>query len=430
MGGNNYIVVLFQDVTFYLWQFRAPATTESLTIRNCTTLRFSFLCSNENKPIRRLHIANITNLEIIKTSFTQNPQSVIFEHIGQIDYIPEDSFFQITKRIPLGSCNVRPVADLQNVRFIDVNIGFISPKAFNDLKDFYHFSWHNVKVMRMQHLAIELEFNKTGNFSVSESSIDVLEHLSFKIIGHQAFFLENKFVDVNAGAINGTLGNFTFRNNSVNNFQSYGISILAENVVFADNRFEYLRAGAFEKISPGLLHDSRRNFASIRFLYQFTRNTVNFMDAASLNPDVEAYGNVASDITFLDNGFFCSCENLGWMLSSVGHGQNTAALKSFYETLIADQGNENFCSYTTCHLSLENIYLFLNENRCFRNLSAENLCRAKSQKQKSTTIYAENSPEMITETILNAASSNQHILSKAISSIYCFSLFFYSTGFL
>lgn len=408
-------MVLFQDVTFHLWQFAAPATTESLTIRNCTTLRFSFICSNENKPIQTLHIANITDFKILKTSFTKNPQTVIFEHISQIDYIPEDTFSQITPRIPLGSCAVKPVVDLQNVHFIDVNIDFISPKAFNNLKDFYQFSWHNVKVKRMQHLAIELEFNRTGNFSVSESSIDVCEHLSFKIIGKQVFFTENKFVEIDAGAINGTLGNFTFKKNSVNSIQSYGISILAENVVFADNRFEYLRAGAFEKISPGLLHDSRRNFASIRFLYQFTHNTVNFMDAASLNPDVGAYERVASDVLFRHNAFFCSCENLGWILSSIGHGYNTAILKNFYD-ILTKPNNENFCSYTTCDLPLKNIYLLVEENRCKTNSTAESLCNKEAKKQKDAPDHAELSPEIMTRTTNNKASLNQHyILCNVIS---------------
>jgi hypothetical protein len=360
------------DITFYLWQFRAPVNTESVMIRNCSNLRLSFQCVSDNRPINQLHVINITNLFIVKSTFTHNPVTIIFENIADLEYIPENTFSQIKRRLPLPGC-FNPARDFQNLLFKNINIGTVAPKAFNDLKDFYNLTWNKVKVKRLQHLAVEVAFNKSGNFSIRQSYIEVCEHLAFKITGIQAVFVENKFIDIFSGAINGTIGNFVFSMNSVNNLQSYGISILAENVEISYNHFEYLRASAFERISPGLLQNSQRNFGSLKFIYEFNHNFINFMDAASLNPDMQAYDNVATELKFHHNAFFCSCENLGWIFSSIGYGYNTALLGEFYGT-IAEEEYKNTCSYTSCDLPLYAAQKLIENGKCIDNDTAEILC--------------------------------------------------------
>lgn len=355
---------------------------------------------------------------IIKSILTHNPANIRFENISSLGYIPENTFSQIKKQAYKPGC-INPSRDLESLSFDRVNIGTVAPRAFNELKDLHNFSWNAVKVDRLQHLAVQLEFNNAGNFSIRKSNLEVCEHLAFKIVGKYGEFVKNSFVDLFPSSINGTVDTFLFELNTVNNLQSYGISILAQNVKMIDNRFEYLRAGAFERISPGLLQDSQRNFGTLKFSYEFSHNYLNFMDAGSINPDMISYNNVAADIKWTRNSLFCSCENLGWLLSGIGHGYGSKLLQDFYQTVM-DDGYKNMCSYTSCDLSLKEAGRLLVEGSCLQNITAENLCTAKEDVYMTRAITNDKTTQMPFETISGS--------SKVHTFYFRFTIFFLSNS--
>lgn len=307
---------------------------------------------------------------------TLNPQTIEFENITNLEYIPENTFSQNKKDLYYRKGNrcINLPNNLENLYFNKVNIGVIAPNAF-DLKDLKNFSWNEVNIKRVQHLAVQLKFNKGGNFSISKSNFEVCENLAFKLFATQAIFVENKFIELYSVAINATSEIFIFNANNVNNMQAYAISLLAEHVQITKNKFEYLETNAFAKISPGLMYFSPRNFGHLFFTYEFSNNFVNFMGAASLNPDVQAYNNVATEIKFDRNVFHCSCENLGWLFSGSGYGYTTKLLQDFYDNVI-EEDNNNQCEDAPCKstLSLKSARDFIKNRRCFENRTLENLC--------------------------------------------------------
>lgn len=193
----------------------------------------------------------------------------------------------------------------------NVNIDTVESDAFFIPSGFGLFEMSNVQIKRLQSSAVKIRYFKDGVFSIQNSSINVIEHLAVQLSVKNLTITNNKFVEIGPGGVNGTIENFSFNDNYVNTLQPQAFSILSKNVSIQNNRFEYLKSGSLEKISPGLLEDSGRNFGSLKFNYLFKENYVNYVDAGALHPDVDAYNNVASDLEIIWNQFTCNCANLG-----------------------------------------------------------------------------------------------------------------------
>lgn len=277
--------------------------------------------------------------------------------------------------------------ELQEIEFDTVKIGTIEIHAFHSLQGFRKFLWKNVEVDRIHANAIKIRFNTTekfkGTFSMLNSSIEIMEYLSFQLYSKSAVFIGNKFVEIMSGGINGTLEHFEFSNNVVNTLESGSISILSKNVKIMENNFENLKSGSLEKISPGLLVDSHTNFGLLEFEYKFSNNTVHYLDAGSLNPDVVAYEKVSTKMSLRSNRFFCTCENMGWFMSPIGHGFSSQYLKKFYKTM-NEEKNDNTCLGQECHAHLFVLQKFLRDGKCHSNLTLKELCREMATPRSST----------------------------------------------
>lgn len=254
---------------------------------------------------------NIKHLVLERTNFvSQVPPTFILENINYIETIPSFTFSQYMKPLNSDRC-VAPTADFGNFSMTNVRIDTVESNAFYIPHGFGHFHISNVTINRLQGSAMFVKLFNNGSFTLNNSTINVLEHLAIQVIGRNFTVNKNRFVDISSSGINGTIENFVFEDNYVNTLQPQAFSILSKNVLIQSNRFEYLKSGALEKISPGLLEDSRQNFGSLRFNYLFKENYVNSVDAGSLHPDTEAYNNVASEIEVILNQFNCRCENIG-----------------------------------------------------------------------------------------------------------------------
>ncbi|KAF2895526.1 hypothetical protein ILUMI_10649 [Ignelater luminosus] len=341
------------DVTFYIWNFNSPATIHSLTIKNCDTLRLSFTCSSENKPIQWLKIQNIRYLEILQPTVSHNPPQIYFENIGHVETIPRHTFVQIKKTVHKPSCVV-PANDLNGIFFKNVHIGTIETEAFKNLTDMKQFSWFNVSVARINLNAIYLSFENGARGSMDKCTLEVVEPIAMRIIG-EGFTISRGTIGALWGSgINGTIYEFRFSNNTVGTIQANGIAILALNVEIVDNTFQMLESGAFQKISPGLLHDSRRNFGKLMFSYKFSNNVLQHVEDGGIRPDIIAYKNVAAEVIFSYNTLQCSCEGLTWLGADVDLGYGFSVLKDF-NTMILDPRNSNMCTFTpsTVRVSFE-----------------------------------------------------------------------------
>lgn len=341
---------MFQDVSIYLWQFRSIANIDSLTMNKCKTLHLYLVCSNENKPIQLLKVSNVENLIIYPNPLTHNPPNIIFENIKAIKSIPTNTFAQIRKQTYKPGC-FNPLVDLQNITFTNVNINVIETFAFNNLNNLKQFIWNNVNVNRIQTNALKLDMATGGDLSIHNSSMNVLEHLAIRVVSEKMKIFRSNFHSLEASAINGTIENFYFVNNSVNNVESGALQILTYETRISDNSFKYLKSGALQKISPGLLYDSQRNFANIRFVYEFNNNLIEFADVGGLNPDYEAYKKVATDIIITNNGLDCSCKKSGWLRSNMEYQHGFAEITEFYKILMNSK-NLNYCSFNSCKKSL------------------------------------------------------------------------------
>ncbi|KAK9880747.1 hypothetical protein WA026_013069 [Henosepilachna vigintioctopunctata] len=203
-----------------------------------------------------------------------------------------------------------------------------------------------------------------------------------------------------SGGINGTIETFNLVNNKINTLQAGSISILSKTVNILDNTLEYLKSGCLEKISPGLLVDSHTSFGNLEFIYKFNNNNIINVDAGSLNPDIEAYTKVSTDFIFSYNSFLCTCENIGWLMSKVGHGYNSIALRDFYDIISEDNGS-NICSGLSCRKSISSIKHLLENGQCNSDLSMENFCRLTTTAKSQSASEKSDSDEVVGITWIN-----------------------------
>ncbi|XP_072383990.1 uncharacterized protein [Diabrotica undecimpunctata] len=394
------------DVTLYINQFSSPANIETLLIQNCVNLTISFRCSGENKNIQVLTVRNVKRLKIEPQQYTSHvPTSVIFENIAYIEEIPKDTFAQIQRTTHSYGC-INPRKDFYALSFKNVTIDTVGSRAFYMPQNFGNFTFTDVKINRLQTSALLAKLEKLSQFIIEDSKIDVVEHLAFQVTSKNVEIKNNKFVDIAGSAFNGTAEKFTFYNNYVNTFHPYAISILVTNVYIWKNTFEYLKSGALQKISPGLLEDSGRNFGSLRFIYQFKNNTIHSMDAGSLNPDVEAYKNVATKMMLEGNIIKCECINIGWIFSGSGHGSNTPMLENFYLTLL-DPNSDNKCS-ASCNLPLSASSEMISNGKCSEDITVSLLCGSKDKLQIT------NNPTTTTTIVQSGTSPSKQTLKRPV----------------
>ncbi|XP_057663483.1 uncharacterized protein LOC130898304 [Diorhabda carinulata] len=385
---HNTQLIYFQcpneDVTLFINQFNSPSNIESLQIQNCKNLTISFGCGSDVRNIESLIIKNIGFLKIQLQQRTSHvPASVSFENIAYLEEIPKLAFAQHDKITHSYNC-ITPKNDFRTLSFKNVTIGTVQSNAFHMPNKFGDFSFTDVKINRMQASAILVKLDKLSKFTIANSEIDVVEHLAFQTTAKTVAFKQNKFIDIASSGINGTIENFEFSINAVNTLQPYSISILCTNVHIFQNKFEYMKSGALEKISPGLLEDSGMNFGKLKFVYEFKNNTIRFMDAGSINPDIAAYGNVATEIIVHGNRILCECGNIAWIFPGVGHGFNTRYLVPFYENLLNNKSN-NLCS-SSCDLPLASAIQQLQNGKCLDNVTADWICDNKNKIEPTTTI--------------------------------------------
>ncbi|KAF7264029.1 hypothetical protein GWI33_000746 [Rhynchophorus ferrugineus] len=84
------------------------------------------------------------------------------------------------------------------------------------------------------------------------------------------------------------------------------------------NTFTYMKSGALEKISPGLIQDSGRNFGKLKFFYDFSKNVIKYVDSGGLHPDYPSYVNVQTEMMFKNN--------------ELGHGRAKLGKNKLYES--------------------------------------------------------------------------------------------------
>ncbi|KAL3284523.1 hypothetical protein HHI36_018681 [Cryptolaemus montrouzieri] len=369
-----------QDILITLWNYGEPSNTAWVTVKNCKNVEIDMSCTVYRKSFEMLTIENVTNLHFTRSITTKkNPPKIVLKDIKNIPVIPENTF-----TIPLMMKYTGPAEEheLQEINFDSVNIGIIESHAFHSLRGFKNFTWNNVTVKDLRPKAITINFNTTeqyqGRFLMKNSSMMTMEYLSFQLDTKQAVFRNNTFVEIMPGGISGTIETFNFTNNVIDILQPGSISILAKTVNILGNTFNYLKSGSLEKISPGLLVDSHTNFGNLEFRYTFNNNNIVYMDAGSLNPDIVAYKKVSTNLTFNFNNFLCTCDNLGWLISSNNHGSSTASLKTFYET-VTDETASNMCSGLTCKLTIAYLKHFFRNGKCIYNSPMEDFCKFSSR---------------------------------------------------
>ncbi|KAB0796195.1 hypothetical protein PPYR_10256 [Photinus pyralis] len=335
-----------QDIQFYLWAFSAPGTIQSLTLHNCEKVQLSLTCSGDNRPIQWVKFKNIGSLEWLPPNVPHNPPKMIFENISRIEILPRQTFAQIKKIFYKPGCYL-PAFDLNALEFRNVNFGTIESGAFDNLSDMTNFEWTNVTVSRIAYAAMKMQFVQGGKGSISNSNLGVLEPMALQFVGDGLSIKNNKIEDLSPSSINGTVYDFEFVNNTVDNLQSSAIAVLSQNTYINNNHFRNVESGAFKKVSPGLLHDSQRNFGTLYFVYDFNNNLFEHVEDKGIRPDIEAYKNVASLVNFTENTLQCSCETISWLGAEVDLGFNYTVLKDF-NTMILDPKNKNNCNFNPC----------------------------------------------------------------------------------
>lgn len=334
-----------QDIEIYIWNFNSPTTIASLTIENCEKVHLHFSCG-DNKAIQWLKLRNIRNLEIMQPTLTQNPRKVFFENITRIDNLLADTFSQMK------SLRYKPVCgftamELEEIYFRNVSIGNIETAAFKNLSEIRKFEWTDVVVDKVNYGALKIRFVDNGEGLIVNCSLGIVEPLAFQITADRFTIKGTKIKDLWHSGLNGTSSNFIFTNNTVKNLQSGSIAILSQNVVIAFNYFTNVESGAFNKVSPGLLHDSQTHFGKLYFVYDFNHNTIAHVEDKGIRPDIETYRNVASYLNYTENHLQCSCESLSWLGAEVDLGFGYNVLKDF-NMMILNPKNKNSCTFRPC----------------------------------------------------------------------------------
>ncbi|XP_044766839.1 uncharacterized protein LOC123322852 [Coccinella septempunctata] len=416
-----------QDVIVHLWNFGEPSNTAWLVIKNCETVEIDMSCTSYRRSFESLTILNVTNLKFTRTTTTvKNPTKVVIKNVRNINSIPENTF-SVPHMVKYNGETSQH--ELQEIEFDHVHVGTIEGHAFHSLRGFRNFTWRNVKVDRLHANAIKITFNMTekyaGEFRMEKSAVEISEYLSFQMYVKKASFLNNEFVEIMPGGINGTVETFNFVDNVVNTLQSGSISILSKTVNIIGNTFNYLKSGSLEKISPGLLIDSHTSFGNLNFQYKFNNNNVIYVDAGSLNPDMVAYTKVATDFFFSYNTFLCTCENMGWLMSSIGHGYSTSSLQKFYET-ITNRENLNICSGLSCRKTIADIQQSLENGSCNPKFTMEYFCQTTTvapttdpSKYRSEEVMWLNRSDMVHSGSNNSITNVFLLLFTSFYFIYC-----------
>ncbi|KAF5294956.1 hypothetical protein FQA39_LY13319 [Lamprigera yunnana] len=334
-----------QDIQLYLWAHNSVASITSLTIQDCKRLELSFTCSGENKPILWLKLKNITTVEILQANVVHNPPKIIFEDIGNIT-LRREMFTQIRKTLYKPGCFI-PSIDLHSITFKNVTIDTIESEAFRNLTDVKEFYMENVRVNKIHFGAVQVQFVPGAAGYLNKSHIGVMEPLAVQVNGDGLSILNSHIEDMWGSSINGTMYDFEFINNTVNLLRSGAISILAKSVYINNNLFRNVESGCLKKITPGLLHDSTRNFGTLYFGYDFNQNVIEHVQDGGVRPDIEAYKNVATHINYTSNTLLCSCEATSWLGAEVDLGFGYTVLKDF-NTMILDPKNRNVCNFNPC----------------------------------------------------------------------------------
>ncbi|XP_050301705.1 uncharacterized protein LOC126739919 [Anthonomus grandis grandis] len=362
------------DITLYINQFTAPQTLQDFKIQNCQSVTILTRCSNENKPIKTLQIANVAHLSIQRAPYEPwLPPTVIFENISYIDEIPAKTFGQIDKSIYTTGCFVHPI-EFQNVLFKNVTIGAIKSEAFVAHHNFHNFTFLNVTVGTIQTSAINIRHDLSGQFEIMHSNIKEIEPLGIRIYGKKAVFAMNDLKEVASSGINATTEHFYFTGNTVGTLQAQAFAVLSTNIYILDNNFQSVKCGAFEKLSPGLLQDSGRNFGKLNFIYDFSKNTLHDLEIGSLHPDYASYENVRTEMMFGKNKIMCSCENLGWLFLPAVMDQLIGG--PFYE-MVMDDSYGNMCANmhnSSCKFHISVVNKLIQCGKCLSNITLKEEC--------------------------------------------------------
>ncbi|ENN75150.1 hypothetical protein YQE_08263, partial [Dendroctonus ponderosae] len=364
------------DVSIYINDFASPINTESLKIENCNILTISTSCTAARKSMHTLHIVNIKKLIFVKvTQDPMLPATVLVENVSYIDSIPEKTFQQINKATYPRGC-FQQTNDFQNISFKNVTINTVEPSAFIATNNFKNFSFSNVKINHIRADAIKLKLDLSGTCEVRNSTIKLMEYLAMVTTAKTIIFTGNYFAEILPNGIGGTFENFYFIKNVVETLQAHALSLLGTNIFILDNKFSHLRGNALEKLSPGLLQYSGHSFGKLKFIYDFSKNELNFVDAAALHPDYVSYENVQTDMMFSRNKFLCTCENLAWMFSPLSHGPDGVQLEDFYK-MILDESYANTCSTPagkSCKVPLKSVTHLIKCGKCLKNVTLESIC--------------------------------------------------------
>ncbi|XP_066138938.1 uncharacterized protein [Euwallacea fornicatus] len=383
------------EPALFVNQFQAPTNIESLKIKNCQSMIISTRCSGENRFIQKLEVTNVTKLTLQRLQFTPMlPPIVMFENISSIDKIPSFTFMQIEKAYHSTGCYI-PQVDFHSIYLKNVSIGVVQPNAFVATNNFSNFSLIDVHIQRIQTSGIQVRMDLKGGFEMRRCFLGHVEPLGMQLFGKRAVFSENHFEEISFSGINATLEDFYFTKNFIAVFESQGFSVLATNMFILDNNFLLLKSGAMERLSPGLIQDSGRNFGKLKFRYDFSKNTLNYLEVDSLHPDVLSYDNVPTEMMFSRNIFNCTCENIGWLFS-----YNNPKLEPFYE-MVLDGEYANVCDNTAergCHLLLKRLKGVVQCGKCSHNFTLERLCRSESV--ANVTMRYENITEDVPEEML------------------------------
>ncbi|KAF7264025.1 hypothetical protein GWI33_000750 [Rhynchophorus ferrugineus] len=163
------------------------------------------------------------------------------------------------------------------------------------------------------------------------------------------------------------------------------------------NTFTYMKSGALEKISPALIQDSGRNFGKLKFIYNFSKNVIKYVDSGGLHPDYPSYVNVQTEMMFKNNEIYCSCENIGWLFSELGQGPGNSKLKAFYDKVI-DEKYSNLCH--KCSIPLKAVKHLIANGKCLTNITIEPLCKPTNSKNQLRNGLSSNGPKLFESSII------------------------------
>ncbi|CAG9857515.1 unnamed protein product [Phyllotreta striolata] len=368
-----------KDVTIYVNQFKSPYNMESLEIEDCENVTVSLKSADRRYYFEKLTVKNVGVLTVLAHRLWQTnaPKLVRMENVGYIRTIPSFAFGQSatddgTATGTTAAAIAGSTSGLRRVFLRNVTVDTVESNAFRLHDACANFTVQNSRINRIQTSGIDVVLDKGGEFLVENTRIDVFEHLALRITGANAEFRNNKLGEMWSSAVNGTIENFKFSHNAVATLEAGAVAILCTRARLSHNRFEYVRSGGFGKISPGLLVESNRNFGQLRFVYEFRGNAIAAMDAGGLNPDFEAYGNVATDVLVKKNALLCSCFNIGWMFAETGHGFDSQRLRPFYD-LLTDAGNENVC-LSACNFPLSKAAEIFKAGNCPASDAPDAIC--------------------------------------------------------